>query len=225
MRMTPPGDRRGLRRVRRAARSRRARARPRARTRPRGAGGALGRPRRGAGRPLRPAGRAAVSGAPRRPTTTSACSAARPTPRWWTLRTWGRSPSRPGAGTAAAARGCGRWRSATPRASCARPSASRSSRRPRPTSLLAAAAGRLARQAQRAAAVAVGDRQPPVAAEGARRDADPGRGLAALVLGAIDERDHPLDLLGRQPAADELRAVEVLLHVAGEDLVEQLVGG
>ena len=55
--------------------------------------------------------------------------------------------------------------------------------------------------------VGVGDRHPPVAPERARRDLDAGRRLAALVLGAVDEREHALDRVGRQPGALELLAV------------------
>ena len=55
-----------------------------------------------------------------------------------------------------------------------------------------------------AAAVRVRDRHPPVAAERARRDLDPRRRLAALVLGPVDEREHALDRLAR--AARRARA-------------------
>src|SRR2546427_7189768 len=43
------------------------------------------------------------------------------------------------------------------------------------------------------AAPAVRDRCPPVASEGLRAEADAGRRLAALVLGAVDHRDGALD--------------------------------
>src|SRR5689334_9232682 len=39
---------------------------------------------------------------------------------------------------------------------------------------------------------AVGDRRAAVAAEGLRRQANPGRRLPALVLGAVDQRERPL---------------------------------
>ena len=42
-------------------------------------------------------------------------------------------------------------------------------------------------------APAVRDRRPPVAAERLRVQLHAGRGLAALVLGAVDERERPLD--------------------------------
>ena len=49
--------------------------------------------------------------------------------------------------------------------------------------------------------VAVGDRQPPVLAEGARRDSDAGRRLPSLVLRAVDEARHPRPpSRGRTPA-------------------------
>ena len=52
----------------------------------------------------------------------------------------------------------------------------------------------------------------------------PGGLLAALVLGEVDEPDHALDVGGGQAARDELLAPEVLLDVALEDRVEDLVG-
>ena len=52
-----------------------------------------------------------------------------------------------------------------------------------------------------AASVGVRDRHPPVAAERARRDLDPGRRLAALVLGPVDQREHPLHGLLGSPAS------------------------
>ena len=65
-----------------------------------------------------------------------------------------------------------------------------------------------ARQADLTASAppAVGDRRPPVAAEGARAELDARRRLAALVLGAVDERERPADdlrveLLPRAPRA------------------------
>ena len=45
------------------------------------------------------------------------------------------------------------------------------------------------------AAVAVGDRHAPVAAERARGDLDPRRRLAALVLGEVDEADRAVDVV------------------------------
>ena len=56
------------------------------------------------------------------------------------------------------------------------------------------------------AAVAVGDRHAPVAAERLRGDADAGRVLAALVLGEVDEAQDAVDVLGGQAALDELVA-------------------
>ena len=77
----------------------------------------------------------------------------------------------------------------------------------------------------RSAPVAVGDRHAPVAAERARGDLDPGRRLAALVLGEVDEADRAVDLLLGQPLGDQLLAAVVELDVALQDPVEQLVGG
>src|SRR3954452_20545230 len=74
-------------------------------------------------------------------------------------------------------------------------------------------------------AESVGDREPPVAPERARRDADAWRGLAPLVLGLVDHPDDPLDLVRRQSLADELLGVEVALDVAEQDRVEDVVGG
>ena len=74
------------------------------------------------------------------------------------------------------------------------------------------------------AAKLVRDRQAPVAAERLRADLDPGRRLAALVLGAVDEPDHLVDDLLGQAAADQLLAALVLLDVGLEDRVEQVVG-
>ena len=53
----------------------------------------------------------------------------------------------------------------------------------------------------------------------------PGRRLAALVLGAVDEREDALDGLGRQPGERELLAARVLLDVGLEDRVERVVVG
>ena len=53
---------------------------------------------------------------------------------------------------------------------------------------------------------AVGDRQPAVAAERLRGDADAWRRLAALVLGAVDERDHIVDDLAGETLVDQLLA-------------------
>src|SRR5438874_1427901 len=67
------------------------------------------------------------------------------------------------------------------------------------------------------AAVAVRDRQAAVAAERLRRDADAGRGLAALVLRQVDETDDAAYVVLRQAARDQLVCVEVLLDVALQD--------
>ena len=56
------------------------------------------------------------------------------------------------------------------------------------------------------------------------RDLDPGRRLAALVLGGVDHPDHAVDHLGGHSAADQLLAALVLLDVGLEDRVEQVVG-
>ena len=48
--------------------------------------------------------------------------------------------------------------------------------------------------------------------------------LAALVLGAVDHRDHLVDDLGGDAVGHDLVAASVLLDVGGEDAVEQLVG-
>ena len=50
------------------------------------------------------------------------------------------------------------------------------------------------------ASVAVRDRHPPVAAEGPLGDLDPGRRLAPLVLGDVDEPDHAVDGIGVESA-------------------------
>ena len=47
----------------------------------------------------------------------------------------------------------------------------------------------------------VRDRHAAVAAEGAAGDLDAGRRLAALVLGAVDERDHAVDVGSRRSRA------------------------
>ena len=60
----------------------------------------------------------------------------------------------------------------------------------------------------RLAAVAVGDRHPPVAAERRRGDLDPRRRLAALVLGAVDQSDHLVDdVRGRAPRRPSARGL------------------
>src|SRR5271167_5099994 len=75
------------------------------------------------------------------------------------------------------------------------------------------------------AAIAVGDRHAPVAAERARGDLDSGGCLAALVLGEVHEPDRTVDLALGEPLGDQLLASLVELYVALQDAVEQLVGG
>src|SRR5207302_11223626 len=84
----------------------------------------------------------------------------------------------------------------------------------------ASAAGRR----RRLAAPAVGDRRAPVAAEGLRCEAYPGWGLAALVLGAVDQRDRPLDHVRVEAVRRELLERAILLDVRLEHAVERVVG-
>src|SRR2546423_686917 len=67
------------------------------------------------------------------------------------------------------------------------------------------------------AAVAVGDRHAPVAAEGLAGDLDARRALAALVLGEVDQADDAVDVGLGEAARDQLLAAEVLLDVALDD--------
>ena len=64
---------------------------------------------------------------------------------------------------------------------------------------------------------------PPVAAERLRRDAHPGRALAALVLGDVDEARHPPHDGLVVAELDDLAGRAVLLDVRLEDRVEHLV--
>src|SRR4029077_13433658 len=89
----------------------------------------------------------------------------------------------------------------------------------------AEAAARPWRIGRTLAAIAVGDRHAPVTSEGARGDLDPGRSLAALVLGEVDEADGAVDLRGGEALGDQLLAALIELDVAAQDAVEQLVGG
>ena len=75
----------------------------------------------------------------------------------------------------------------------------------------------------RSAAVAVGDRHAPVAPERALGDLDARRGLAALVLGQVDEPARRVAPPLGQPLGDQLLAAEVQLDVAVQDAVEQLI--
>ena len=75
------------------------------------------------------------------------------------------------------------------------------------------------------ASVAIGDRHAPITAEGARGDLDPGRRLAALVLGAIDELDRAVHLRLGQTLGDKFLAALAELDVAVENAVEQGIGG
>src|SRR5215211_4619551 len=64
----------------------------------------------------------------------------------------------------------------------------------------------LAAQLAASAAVPIGDRHPAIAAERLARDLRAGGVLAALVLREVDEADDPVDVLGGQPAGDQLVA-------------------
>src|SRR3954469_6886155 len=70
----------------------------------------------------------------------------------------------------------------------------------------------------------VGDRQAAVPAEGLVGDADAGRGLAALVLGSVDEPHHLHHRFLGEAICDEVLDPHVALHVGLENAVEQLVG-
>src|SRR5690606_34901467 len=72
-------------------------------------------------------------------------------------------------------------------------------------------------------APAVGDGQAAVAAERESGDLGARRVLAALPLGAVDERDDLVDDLRVEPAREELRAALGVLDVRVEHLVEQVV--
>ena len=67
----------------------------------------------------------------------------------------------------------------------------------------------------------VGDRQPAVTSERLERDLRSRRVLAALVLGAVGERDDALDEVGVEPGGDQVGRPAVLLDVVVEDVVEQ----
>src|SRR5579875_3118230 len=62
-------------------------------------------------------------------------------------------------------------------------------------------------------AVAVGDRHPPVPAEGLGRDPHPGGHLASLVLGQVDQTHHLADQLGVEAGLDQLGGGQVVLDV------------
>ena len=73
--------------------------------------------------------------------------------------------------------------------------------------------------------VAIGDRHPTIPAERFRRDPDPGRGLAALVLGQIDEPHDLAHELFVEARLHQLGRGEVLLHVGEQHGIEHVVGG
>src|SRR6266704_4500133 len=70
---------------------------------------------------------------------------------------------------------------------------------------------------------AVGDRQAAVLAEGAAGHLGAGRRLAALVLGAVDHAQHPLDDGGVEALRHDLLCAGVVLDVAVQDRVEDVV--
>ena len=73
-------------------------------------------------------------------------------------------------------------------------------------------------------AVAVRDRHAPILAERLGRDTNTGRRLPALVLGPVDERCHPGDEVGANPALDHIGDRAVMEHERFEQRVEDLVG-
>src|SRR5688572_23074223 len=64
---------------------------------------------------------------------------------------------------------------------------------------------RLAVLRRRGLLVPLGDRHPPAEAECAAGDLQPRRGLAALVLAAVDQPRHPLHRGGVEPFSDDVR--------------------
>src|SRR5439155_23813556 len=70
------------------------------------------------------------------------------------------------------------------------------------------------------AAPAVGDGRSPVAPERLGAEPDAGRGLAALVLGAVDQGNGALHDVRVEAVRRQLLERAVLLHVGGEHLVE-----
>src|SRR3954452_8913375 len=83
--------------------------------------------------------------------------------------------------------------------------------------------GRHPRDGRAAAAITIRGRQTPVAVERLRRDADARWRLAALVLGQVDQTDHAADLLLVEPTGAQFFGIEVLLDVALEDRVQNVV--
>src|SRR5919202_999812 len=73
-------------------------------------------------------------------------------------------------------------------------------------------------------APAVGNRRSPVAAERLLPQADAGRRLSALVLGAVDQRDGALDDVGIEAVSAQLLRRPVFLDVGGKHFVERGVG-
>src|SRR4051794_11363350 len=67
------------------------------------------------------------------------------------------------------------------------------------------------------------DGQPPVAAEVLRRDLRPGRVLAPLPLGEVDQPDHLVDDVGVVPGREQVGPAQVALDVVDEDGIEDLV--
>src|SRR5205823_11270474 len=73
-------------------------------------------------------------------------------------------------------------------------------------------------------APAVCYRGAPIAAERLRSQSNSGRGLAALVLGAVDQLEGALDDLGVEAVRRQLLTRAVLLDIGLEDAVELGVG-
>src|SRR5208282_5984436 len=73
-------------------------------------------------------------------------------------------------------------------------------------------------------AVVVGDRHAPILAERLAGDPDPGRHLAALVLGPVDQADHPGDRIGIEALGHQLVGRPVGLDVTRHHRIQYRVG-
>src|SRR6266568_3706630 len=73
--------------------------------------------------------------------------------------------------------------------------------------------------------VPVRNRQPPVAAEGSRRNLYARRSLAALVLADVNQPHHAFDRLALEAHGQHLLEAAILFHISLQNWIEHLVWG
>src|SRR6266704_415886 len=73
--------------------------------------------------------------------------------------------------------------------------------------------------------VPIRNRQPPVAAEGSRRNLYARRSLAALVLADVNQPHHAFDRLALEAHGQHLLEAAILFHISLQNWIEHLVWG